>query len=156
MRERDGELLKAAPVNCALDIDRELQMTKCALDRELPGRGHAHENRVFCRCECFSCIWAEGTWLIQPPKKNVRIQQDSHLRLREDRPSKESRRSAGRGSSKFGEIQILPRKNPPFRRLAGAGRKGTSFAFGWPALAMTISSPAAARSTSSERWVFAS
>ena len=33
---------------------------------------------------------------------------------------------------------------------------GTSLAIGWPCLAMTISSPAAARSTSDESWFLAS
>jgi hypothetical protein len=36
------------------------------------------------------------------------------------------------------------------------GRYGTSFAFGLPTLAMMISSPAAARSTSLDKFVFAS
>jgi hypothetical protein len=69
-------------------------------------------------------------------------------------PSNASSTSSGKGASKSWAIHTVPLPSPG-RRLR-AGRNGTSLARGLAALAMMISWPDAASSTSAERWVLAS
>src|SRR5262245_52246457 len=65
------------------------------------------------------------------------------------------RTSGGSGASKSSAIQTCP-SQPPGLRGFSIRASGTSRALGDPAFAITISSPAAARSTSSDSRVFAS
>src|SRR6185312_11830075 len=66
------------------------------------------------------------------------------------------RSSSGSGASKSGEIHLIFNALEGLRGPFFAAGTGPSLASGLPCLAMTISSPEAARSTSDESWSFAS
>jgi len=85
----------------------------------------------------------------QPPQRGVRVQQQLH------RAPSSSAMSSG-SSSKSSARRTRPRQAPRTEASAEALRTGTSRAAGFPLRAMTMSSPASARSTNCESFVFAS
>src|ERR1700722_12521131 len=78
------------------------------------------------------------------------VEQQVHVSSPPNRAS-----TAGSGASKSAAIRRMRMALAGLRRLPREA-SGTSRACGMPFLAMTISSPAAARSTSPDRWVLAS
>src|ERR1035437_925059 len=92
---------------------------------------------------------AEAVTAFHPPDRDMSIQEQVHHSM-----PKGSAISGGNGASKSSLIQIFPFNIPKVLRTSGFSR-GTSRAMGLPALAMTISSPAATSSKRLERWVLA-
>src|SRR5579883_730602 len=80
----------------------------------------------------------------------------SNRRTDQGSTPKALRNSSGNGPSKSGEIHLIFIAPEGLRGPLFAAGTGPSFANGLPCLAMTISSPEAARSTSDESWSFAS
>src|SRR5207244_11894322 len=130
-------------------IERDAQLSDARLDRRLPDRCRADENFIRAH-DIGPRLAGEPTRVGQVPEKYLRVEEQPHAP-----PSNASSVSGGSGASKSAAILILPFRKPGLRtRLAGA--IGTSFATGFPALAMTISAPSATRSTRRDRFVLAS
>src|SRR5260221_2365233 len=143
-----GETVRS---DCRLERDGEYEFAQPGLYRDLPGRYHADETTIGAPDDV-TVLCLEPSIAIQNPKKNLRIDEKIHCSIS---PSKARWISSGKGASKSSAIQIFPFNAPKMTGdflLASA----TSRARGLPALAMMISSPAAARSTSRERFGFAS
>src|SRR5205823_4273853 len=148
--DRQGQ--EAASGNRRLDRLGGAQTADRFLDGDLPGgrRAHVHDVRGIGDRASRTAPPEPGV-ILAPPEEDVRVEEQVHS----PRPPKASRSSFGSGASKFFATRSLPFQTPGLRgRLPGAS--GTSFATGLPALAITTSSPDAARSTSWERRVFAS
>src|SRR5256886_652480 len=128
----------------------QVQLAYASLDGDLPRADGAHHNEFgpLHRAD------GSGPKLLQvPPNQRVGIEQQPHS----DSPVNKRNTSGGSGASKSSAIQPLPFPNPYLRKWrVSFGASGTRRALGFPDLAMTISRPCAACSTSSERWVFAS
>src|ERR1700681_951262 len=101
-----------------------------------------------------SC-WQQGSYparefclVLKSPQQNMRVNENLHHQNR-------SSISFGKGSLKSSGTTNAPLADPSLNRGRSVGI-GTSFATGFPALAMTTSSPMATRSNSRERWGLAS
>src|SRR6266487_879856 len=128
----------------------EVQLTQRALDRDLPRAHRAHHHK-------FGPLHGanrSGPKLDKvPPDERVGVEQQPHP----DSPVNNRNTAGGNGASKSSAIQPLPFPSPYLRRWrVSLGASGTRRALGFPDLAMMISLPWAACSTSSERCVFAS
>src|SRR5260370_1655388 len=131
------------------------------LDRNFPRRYGADKDSVGFIYELPSFSWQRTGC---SPQRELSIQQQSHLcgflrGFSESGPppfSNSSRTSSGSGSSKLSAIQILPFKVPYLIGGCFSWGSGPSMATGVPDLAMTVPSPRAAASTSSENFAFAS
>src|SRR6266516_4743417 len=147
-RRRQGE--KPVARDDLLDGVLEVQLTQRALDRDLPSAHRAHHHK-------FGPLHGanrSGPKLNEvPPDERVGVEQQPHpVSAVNNRNT-----SGGSGALKSSAIQPLPFPNPYLRRWrVSFGASGTRRALGFPDLAITISRPCAACSTSSERWVFAS
>src|SRR5206468_3090948 len=132
----------------ALDIaSRDLDSPQCRLDRDLPDAGGADERRGDRRDDRGADLLREAPVIGEEPEEDLRVEERPH-----QRPAKARRTPAGSGASKSAAMRIRPFSRPG-RRLAG--ESGTRRARGRPARAITISSPAAARSTRREKCVLA-
>src|SRR6185437_1606538 len=124
---------------------------KPGLDRNFPGVDQTDEaaigggNRSAALC-------CQARAILHRPNKDLRVEQEPH---EASSPSKARWISGGRGASKSSDTNTFP-FHAPKRTGTFLGDNGTRRARGLPALAMMISSPAAARSTRRERFPFAS
>src|ERR1700674_1110336 len=137
------------PWNCDFWRPFHLQPLDARFDHNLPCRDRTNpqgdawsEHRVL-------GAWPKPLAPIDPPDENMGIQQKVHGSM-----PKPLRTSGGSGASKSSLIQIFPFIIPKDFRTSGFSR-ATSRAIGFPALAMMISSPAAASSARLERCVLA-
>ncbi|TCO80506.1 hypothetical protein EV699_114153 [Plasticicumulans lactativorans] len=99
------------------------------------------------------CLGRQGRRVLHRPQHQVSVEQHLHGA---SMPSKAASTSAGRGASKSSAIVISPFIKPSRIPRRGASPTGTSLAIGVPDLAITMSSPRRAASTSSESRVLAS
>src|SRR5213082_345773 len=145
-RKRDVTVLRHDVLHGVL----ELQLAHGPLDGDLPRADRAHRNEIGPP----HGTNRSGPKLLQvPPNQRVGVEQQPHS----DSPVNNRKTSGGSGASKSSAIQPLPFPLPGLRRWrVSLGASGTKRALGFPDLAMMISRPWAACSTSSERWVFAS
>src|SRR3990172_2905531 len=144
-----GELLKAVLRQDVLDSVREVQLPQRVLDPDLPGADGADHNDI----GPLHGVHRRGPKLVaMPTDQGVGVEKQPH------RGSSNSRStSGGSGASKSGATHPFPLPLPGTRRCrVSAGASGTRRALGFPDLAMMISRPRAASSTSSDRWVLAS
>src|SRR2546426_624135 len=125
---------------------REGQLAEPALDRELPGGCGAYEHCCLSRPDLMTSFLSEPAIAHEPPEDDVRVEEEAPAQGRSPR---KAAASSGGSSSKSSRMWILP-FNLPGRRGPELSSR-TSFAIGRPPLAMTTSSPAAARSTYLER-----
>src|SRR5436190_12016636 len=125
-------------------IERDAQLSDARLDRRLPDRCGADENFIRTH-DIGPRLSGEPARVRQVPEKYLRVEQQPHTL-----PSNASSVSGGSGASKSAAILTLPFRKPGLRTRLG-GAMGTSFATGFPALAITISAPSATRSTRRDR-----
>src|ERR1700724_1084328 len=109
------------------------------LDRDFPYCRGADGNLVRLVAHRRAQRWRDPAGPLIRPEQDVRVDQQPHGAY-----SKYFCTSGGRGPSKSSAMYVIPSRFCPNRRFFRGGRYGTSLAFGLPALAMTISSPAAA------------
>src|SRR3990172_8110417 len=151
MLEGDGERLESEAEGRSRHRLRHTETPERLLDCNLPNGCGAQIDLVRRIADGAAIGRAQPAVIGAPPEKNVSVNQEPHFLL----PSKAARTSSGSGASKSGPITTRPFHAPGRRGFEGLA-SGTNLARGSPALAMTISSPPAARSTSSERCVLAS
>jgi hypothetical protein len=84
--------------------------------------------------------WTELAAALLPPEQNLRIQQQIVHLIPKARST-----SGGSGASKSFRMRILPFNDPKPLRAVLAGPTGTRRAIGFPAFAITTSSPLAAQ-----------
>src|ERR1035437_2633057 len=127
----------------------QLQPSEPRFDCHLPYGGRAKPEPYPGLKQRRFAAWAEAVAAIHPPDRDMSIEQQVHHST-----PKGSAISGGNGASKSSLIQILPFNMPKVLRTSSFS-KGTRRAKGLPALAITISSPAATSSKRLERWVLA-
>src|SRR2546422_19619 len=145
-----GKRVKTIACHDGFNRVLEVQLAYGCLDGDFPPADGAHPNEFGPR----HCANGSGPKFFQvPPNQGVGVEQQPHS----DSPVNNRKTSGGSGASKSSAIQPLSFPSPYLRRWrVSLGTSGTRRALGFPDLAITISRPAAACSTSSERWVFAS
>src|SRR5262245_31037274 len=143
MGKGDLELGEVAILDRLLEGARKPKFAQGTLDHRFPRRRRAHEHH-FGPSNLPLRRPIEPARIRPPPQESVGVEQKSHG---SDLSSVNERRiSAGSGASKSGAIHTRF-SQPPGRRTRSFVASGTNRAFGTPALAITISSPCAARST---------
>src|SRR5690606_3894523 len=115
---------------------------------DFPRRSRADEDLVAHVADRLSRVGGKSGVVSEPPQQRVGVEEDPHQAASQDRSS-----SSGRGSKNSSPTRPGRR---PGRRPPGSAASGTSRAYGRPAFATMISSPAWARSSSLEKWVLAS
>src|SRR6202035_4001822 len=151
MGTRDRQDLEAERQHRRHDRPIKAKLPNRPLDRDFPNRRRADDTLVRLVAHRRAQRRRDLAGPLIRPEQDMRVDQQPHGSY-----SKYFCSSGGRGPSKSSAMYVIPSSFCPNRRFFRDGRYGTSLAFGLPALAMTISSPAAARSTSLERFVFAS
>src|SRR6202162_78858 len=121
------------------------------LDHDFPDRGGAQINIVLGVTDrlALSCVYPFV--VRQPPQEDVCVEQKPHRSA----PRKAASRPSGSGASNTTAMTTRPFQAPGLRGFADRPI-GTRRALGRPALAITISSPPAACSTSRDRLVLSS
>ena len=127
---------------------RDRQLADPEFRRDLPGRGRADENRVLAIADVPTHAQRQPPIAVEPPQQRVRVEQEPH------NASQASTSEGGSGSKKAAVTRALPRMAPNFRS-GGTASIRTSLATGCLFRAMTISSPASARSMRRDRCVLA-
>lgn len=148
----DGQYLhginRELPGEVGADVFGRTQLAQLRFDSDLPSAHDAEEQLVACIRKGIARPPREPPVISYPPEKGVRVQQDPQR-------SKYFWISSGNGSSKSSETQSVSFALPGVRR-AGCSVTATSRATGFPALAMTTSSPWLTFSRRRDRCVLAS
>ena len=126
------------------DVGGEVQLAQARLDGELPCA--RRRDQALLGGRDIPLRRPEPLGRGSGPEQDVCVEEDPH-------PSKAACRSSGSGASKSSAIRMRPRSNP---RLSEPRAGATSRATTLPRLVISTSSPAATRSNSRDRCVFAS
>src|SRR5512132_2977305 len=132
------------------EIDPKIFASERALDRDFPNARRAVIHLVVVVFQKLTRFTRQPLAARCRPEQQVGVEQKPHR----FRPSKARIMESGNGALKSSGILNLPSSSPR-RRWPRDAVNGTSLAAGLPARAMTISSPASARSTSFDNSVFA-
>src|SRR5262249_21724212 len=130
-------------------VERKIAAAESGLDGDLPNTGGAEQHLGVAAFDRGPRFRVKAAWPGERPQQHVRVEQHAH-----HRPSKTAITSSGNGASKSSGTCSFP-ANTPSRRLRGRSLRGPKRAKGLPALAIMISSPAAAASTKRDNWVLA-
>src|SRR5215469_11211752 len=119
-----------------------IQTADCCLDADFPNGDSTDPDTGHVILDFGSGVFSQPPIVFDPPDENVRIEKKLHGSI-----PNAAAISGGNGSSKFLCTRIRPLRRPGLRSNFFFS-SGTSRAAGFPALAMIISSPPAASSTS--------
>src|SRR3972149_8880439 len=146
---RGGELDEIIHREDVLDRVRKVEPAQGLFDADFPGADGTDHHEIG---PLHSTARRGPEFSAMPTNQDVGVEEQPHRGSSNRRCT-----SGGSGASKSGATHPLPFPLPGTRRWrVSLGANGTRRALGLPDLAMMISRPCAACSTSSDRWVLAS